>query len=898
MNGQVVRHLNRAFSHRLSSLPGCRDCRFWQASLVLAAAAITVVAEPDLAWTPFTTAELPKDAIKIELFEGVPDQASWNFVPPPPSEAYAEPVFAFPVLPTRYSKTGIKVDRAAPFVFRASALITLPEGDHRLLLRARTGSRLKMDDQIVLTTRFPNLNADGHEEVPQAPLAVTPNIRYLRPGHFESITNLQFDGRPHLFTLEAVIGSKNRRPEPGELSVSYSSADDQEFWLLAPNHRRIPLTDEGWMVFEGERRAFHAAEDAKRRRAVSGKEDKYWRRRHELARAVLADANAPLLKPKVPGVSPSMPAHNDVDRFIGARLDAAKISPAPLLDDWAFLRRVTLDVIGVIPTTEQLSEFSHDPRDARRAKAIDRLLDHPRWADHWVGYWQDVLAENPGILKPMLNNTGPFRWWLHEAFTDNKSMDRLATELISMEGSVYYGGPGGFSMASENDVPLAQKAQIVAQAFMGMQMQCARCHDAPYHQFKQKDLFSLAAMLRREPQPVPLSSSIPTNANIVIGRLVNVTLSPGDIVEPEWPLPDVTADELPPGVLRNPHDSRERLAALITNPRNSRFAKVTVNRLWKRYLGWGIVEPVDDWEHAKPSHPELLDWLAHEFMTHGYDLKHVARLILNSHTYQRTVIAEGSHAAKPQERLFASPARRRLSAEQIVDSLFAAVGKSFAAEEMNLDVDGRRPVKDFNNLGTPQRAWEFTSLSNERDRPALAMPKAQAIVDTLITFGWRESRQSPLSVRDHEPNVLQPAVVANSLVSYGRVTRLSDDSAITTLALEHASVESLVQAIFLRLLSRPPGRFEMEAFTAHLAKGFEDRRVQPSAARAYQTKRAPRPVSWSNHLNPEATTIKQELERETRAGDPPTEQLRPDWRGRMEDMLWVLVNSPEFIFVP
>src|SRR6185503_10389580 len=114
--------------------------------------------------------------------------------------------------------------------------------------------------------------------------------------------------------------------------------------------------------------------------------------------------------------------------------------------------------------------------------------------------------------------------------------------------------PAGFGIATENDVPLAQKAQIAAQAFLGMQMQCARCHDAPYHDFKQRDLFSLAAMLRRAPQEVPLSSSIPTNANIVIGRKVNVTLKPGSKVEPVWTLTNAMPDDFASGVLRNAKD--------------------------------------------------------------------------------------------------------------------------------------------------------------------------------------------------------------------------------------------------------------------------------------------------------------------------------------------------------
>ena len=555
-----------------------------------------------------------------------------------------------------------------------------------------------------------------------------------------------------------------------------------------------------------------------------------------------------------------------------------------------------LDTVGRAPTIEELNQFLADRGTSRRAEAINRFLANPLWADHWVSYWQDVLAENPGILKPMLNNTGPFRWYVHEAFSDNKPMDRFATELMLMEGSANYGGPAGFGIATENDVPMAQKAQIIAQGFMGMQMQCARCHDAPYHNFKQRDLFSLAAMLRRAPQEVPLSSSIPTNANIVLGRKVQVTLKPGSKVEPVWTLTNAVPDELPSGVLRNEKDSRERLAALVTDPRNDRFARVLVNRLWKQYLGVGLVEPVDDWENAKPSHPDLLEWLARELMTHDYDLKHVAALILNSHTYQRE--ARPVSTSNPEERLFAGPARRRLTAEQLVDSLFSAVGKEFHSEDMNMDVDGRRPVKEFNNLGTPYHSWEFTSLSNERDRPALAMPKAQQIADTLTMFGWRESRQGPQTWRDDSPNVLQPATIANGLLANGRITRLSDDSALTALAAQSdLTLSQLTRATFLRLASRPPTPAEEKLFASYLRDGFESR-LAVSASNEPKKRKALRPVSWSNHLHPEATRIKQELEREARAGDPPTDRLNPAWRERMEDAVWAVVNSPEFVFVP
>jgi hypothetical protein len=323
-----------------------------------------------------------------------------------------------------------------------------------------------------------------------------------------------------------------------------------------------------------------------------------------------------------------------------------------------------------------------------------------------------------------------------------------------------------------------------------------------------------------------------------------------------------------------------------------------VNRLWKRYLGWGLVEPVDDWTHAEPTNAELLDFLARELVVHDYDLKHVARLILNSRAYQRAVqpAPEGVEPAKWRD-LFASPARRRLSAEQLVDSLFLAVGKEFRSEELTLDPDARRPIADFLNFGVPRRAWQFASLSNERDRPALALPVAQSIIDVLIAFGWRESRQNAVTQRETDPTVLQPLVLANGVMG-NRVTRLSDDSAITRLSLEEQPIERLVERVFQQVLARPPTADERELYSELLAEGYSHRVVKSpgGAAKAKRDNRSA--VSWSNHLSPEATRIKLEAERAARAGDPPTDQLRAQWRERMEDMLWSLVNSPEFAFVP
>ncbi|MBI5775289.1 MAG: DUF1553 domain-containing protein [Verrucomicrobia bacterium] len=857
--------------------------------------------------------KLSKGVVQVELFEGISTTANWNFSPGSPVETYSEAAFGFVGVPQKYNERGVRADRSNPFLLRASALVKLPAGEHRLLLRSLQGAKLHVDGRLAAQTKFIAPGGGGHSKVSEPPGPDYPaGLRFPLMGHQESWATVKSTGAEQVFVLEAIIGGKGLRPEVGELTVSIEArkstsavAPPQDlaaadvgvrapgnFLLLAPA-ARITHDDFAWENYSAAQLVRLAETDAQRRRDVNSAENKYWARRHDDVRKLLAAKPAPA----VPAVSGAAGIHHIIDRFLAARLAAAKVSPAPLADDATFLRRLALDTVGVPPTPAQLRDFLADKSPNKRAAAIERFLAMPGWADNWVGYWQDVLAENPAILKPTLNNTGPFRWWIHESFLDNKPMDRFATELVAMEGSVYHGGPAGFGLATQNDVPTADRAQIVSQAFLAMNLACARCHDAPYHDFKQKDLFSLAAMLNRAPQEVPKSSSIPANANIVVGRRIQVTLHPGEKVTPAWTFASyggaASAD-----FVRKADDTREQLAAFITSPANDRFAQVVVNRAWKRWLGLGFIEPVDDWENKTASHPELLAWLARDFMANGYDLKHLARLVFNSHAYQRVAGLHAPKSDEPADRLFASPARRRLAAEQVVDSLFAVTGKPIESELLTLDNDAKSAAKDFLNLGYARRAWQFTGLSNDRDRPALSMPRTQAIIDVLQMFGWREARQGPLSARDHSPNVLQPAVLANGDMGNGRIARLTDDCAVTELCLQKQPLPALVESVFARVLSRPPTAAERAKFVAHLEAGFQDRVVECGPRKSRKDFDPAQLLSWTNHLNSKASEIKYAVEEKARLGEEPTPRLKQDWRERMEDVLWAMVNSPEFVFVP
>jgi mono/diheme cytochrome c family protein len=565
----------------------------------------------------------------------------------------------------------------------------------------------------------------------------------------------------------------------------------------------------------------------------------------------------------------------------------------PLTADLAFLRRVTLDTVGVPPSPAEIAAFAADTSADKRAKAIDRLLHDPRAADHAMGYWQDVLAENPNILNPTLNNSGPFRWWIHESLLDHKPLDLMVTELLRLKGSSAAGGPAGFGIASQNDVPMAAKATIVTTAFLGMETKCARCHDAPAHTAKQEQVFALAALLETKPVKVPLTSSVSMAKLREGGRkpLIEVTLEPGASVEPHWPFPELSQESVADELALDPKDPRDRLATLVTAPQNERFAQVMANRLWARVMGRGLVEQPWDWERSKNSHPELLRWLGRELVRSGYDADHVLRLILNSHAYQRAT----DPTLRQTSPLFASPAPRRLSAEQVVDSMFAATGKPFRTEEASLDIDSIREQANSVTLGQPRRAWMLTSTSNERDRPALALPRIQAVCDVMAAFGWRASRPDPVTDRESSANSLQPAILGNGTMGTW-VTRLSDDHGVTAMALEAKSADALTEALFLRLLSRRPTAAEQTKYAAHLGEGFANRVVTPAAKPVNHPRKPPYYVSWSNHLNDLATTVRMQEEAAARQGDPATERLTTEWRRRAEDVVWALVNSPEFLY--
>lgn len=961
---------------------------------------------------PITREMIPEGKVFVQISEkGVPESNDWP-QEPRVTETYQEEVFGLFEVPHKYIATGVRGERANPSLVRASAIVNIPPGKHRLLLRGRGRSRLYIDGEKLLETSPRPADPDGHAylSLQDKYLDLGPDFRFAPPGNRDSWAYYETSGGDHFVILETflggMMGKRKQRAELGETVVAISPEGSESWTLLSPGKRNVPYTDGGWAAYEAERREWLAEVNAKARAECRNAHAKYWSKRRSAAKQWLAKVE-PVPIPDLPN---GFPANNTIDHFIGARIaevakaanqgsdsgidyhrevrpilenhcydchqggkakgdlrlddhqsmltggeidgpaivpgkvdesslifriipdeagedimppkgdplsqeqidilkgwiksgapwpefDVENFTPNPLVDDLSFLRRVSLDTIGVPPTESEIAAFLEDDSETRRANVIDRLLSDRRWADHQMGYWLDVLAENPNLINSTLNNTGPFRWWLYESMLDNKPADLFVTELIRMEGSERFGGPAGFAAASQNDLPMAAKGIIVSSAFLGVEMKCARCHDAPAHLSKQEDLMQLAALLKQGVIKLPATSSVPMDRLHQGGRkpLIEVTLNPGAVVKPAWPFARFCEESLADKLAADPDNSRDRLAALITAPQNERFAQVMVNRIWQRLMGRGLVFEVADWEKTGPSHPELLRWLGRRFVESGYDVKAISRLILNSHAYQR---ATDSSLAETSP-LFVSPAQRRLQAEQIVDSVFHATGAPFDLEQVNLDIDSVRATNLALDLGKPRRSWMLTSTSNERDRPSLSLPRITAVTSVLETFGWRGARQDPVSLRDADPNILQPAIFANGVMG-SWLTRLSDRHGITQLVQEEQTVEQLIDRLYLRLLTRKPTEEEKNRYIDLLTPGYENRVIPESdRVRPKVSKREPvRYISWSNHVDGPANALAVEKEQAARRGDPPTHALDEDWRSRMEDLLWAMLNSPEWMYSP
>jgi hypothetical protein len=434
-------------------------------------------------------------------------------------------------------------------------------------------------------------------------------------------------------------------------------------------------------------------------------------------RGHLATARVLVPAPVAPGfVYPAVAEENFIDREVFAKLRRLNILPSPTSDDATFLRRITIDTLGTLPSPEEVRTFLADHRPDKRRRKAEELLAHPWHAALWATRFSDITANNVDSpdSSPGTRAQRARMWhdWLRRRFADNVPYDQLvrgilcATSRGNQDVETWVREEARFMDAGhatrysdrptldlfwrrgggDNFFPLEQMAELTASAFLGIRLECAQCHKHPFDRWTQADYRAYANLFAQ----VKVGSS--NELRSVMARVLEERRSAGQGEKPlprlsevfvsntslrRLPHPD-TGRVLPAKLPGGPEvplegDARERLADWLTRPGNPFFARALVNRVWAHYFGSGLVEPVDSFSASNPpSNERLLDALADDFTRHGYDFRRLERLILTSRTYELSSLPNTSNAG---DRSNHSHARvRRLLAEVVVDVLHAALG--------------------------------------------------------------------------------------------------------------------------------------------------------------------------------------------------------------------------------
>lgn len=482
------------------------------------------------------------------------------------------------------------------------------------------------------------------------------------------------------------------------------------------------------------------------------------------------------------------PRHNDIDRLVLKKLEALRIPPSSLCDDRTFIRRASLDAAGILPTPQEVEAFVNDRRPDRRARLIDALLERSEFVDYWAYRWSDVLLISSRKLpQPAMR---AFYQFVRQSVADNKPWDRFAREIITARGSNLTGGAANYFVLHKDVSDLTESTAVT---FLGTSLTCARCHNHPLEKWTQDQYWSMANLFARV-----------TIKNGDRGGEFTILSAPeGDVLHPRRgvPMPPAPLDARP---LTDPAaDRRVYFADWLTAPGNPFFARALVNRVWRNFLGRGLVEAEDDLRQTNPpTNEELLDALAKDFIAHKYDVKHLIRAIMNSATYQR------SSAALPEnrtdDRYYSRYLTRRLPAEVVLDAYSQITKVPTAFTKVQVGSSGGAAATSDYPLGTR----------------ALQLPDTQLVSQFLDAFGRPERGQTCSCERQQESSVTQALHLNNgqtlndklrdkrSRVSEWLTAKVSDDEA--------------VRRVFLLALSRPPTAAERERFSRLMAEAGRD----------------------------------------------------------------------------
>jgi hypothetical protein len=482
---------------------------------------------------------------------------------------------------------------------------------------------------------------------------------------------------------------------------------------------------------------------------------------------------------EVPGFAEAeVPQDNAIDRAVFQKLNKMRIQPSEICTEREFIRRTYLDVLGVLPTPAEVNAFLAEPEANRRDFVIDRLFDRPEFYDFWALKFADIFRSNGRLIQT--KGAYAFHRWIRESLERNVPMDQLVRALLTSEGSTFRNPAANYYRISRDP---ESAVETTAQLFLGVRIQCAKCHNHPFERWTQDDYYGFAAFF----------SQIGRKKGSLPDEEVVYATGSGDVRQPR------TGQTMKPKALGGPvfddppaQDRRVKLAAWLSSPSNPFFAKSLVNRIWYHLLGRGIVEPVDDFRDSNPAcNDELLEGLTSDFVKSGYDLKKLIRSVLHSRTYQMSAT---TNPLNLDDGLYFSHAQAKLlPAEVLLDAISCLTGTTTS----------------FSGLPNGARATQIPD--GTIDNPFLK------------TFGRPARELACECERESESNLSQALQLIGGATVNGK---LRDDAGrMATLAKSGKPPEQVIRELYSVALSREPNASEEAAAAKHLSAGKDKRQA-------------------------------------------------------------------------
>lgn len=490
------------------------------------------------------------------------------------------------------------------------------------------------------------------------------------------------------------------------------------------------------------------------------------------------------------------PPANHVDELVFVRLKQLRMNPSDLCSDSEFLRRAYVDLLGMLPTPHEARTFLKDTKTDKRARLIDALLDRPEFAEYWAVRWSDVLRNE----EKQLDRKGvqAFYDWIRQSMVANKPLNQFAKELIASRGSTYKAPAANYYRALRDP---HIRGEATAQVFLGIRMQCAKCHNHPFDRWTQNDYHQLAAFFARvQYQIVENLRKDKLDTHEFVGEQIVFMDDKSEVKHP------YTGQTLKPRFLGGPAPELEpkddrllRLADWVADAKNPFFARAQANRLWSWLMGRGIVDPNDDFRQTNPPvNGPLLDALAKDLAEHGFDQKHLIRTIMNSRTYQLSSLPNDTNAE--DETNFARNQVRSLPAEAILDAIAQA-------SDTPLKFEGYPDVK---------RAGQLPSLPQVRRSDSL--PGSYRF---LKIFGKPERLLSCDCERSDHPTMGQALQLLTGDIVHRAVS--APDNRLGKLLKAGKSNAEIIEELFLASLCRAPTAAEAQALTRRVQRATDRR---------------------------------------------------------------------------